>query len=212
MTVVPATFEEIQNFLNEQERIITKSIKNDSTLQKLIKKNKIDINNETLDIIIKKINKQMKRKYRMVWFTRQLRFQITQQIIQLERGNEDDKIKRIENVNNILKIFQDENNDIKVIGDNVLNLVKELPDSNLLETNNVDIIEYYDDIRENLINDIKRRNKIRKSVEKLKEINFRIENICECMKNEKSNEEMNQQERLIEIENMKKLLDQKLGM
>lgn len=143
MTVVPATFEEIQNFLNEQERIITKSIKNDSTLQKLIKKNKIDINNETLDIIIKKINKQMKRKYRMVWFTRQLRFQITQQIIQLERGNEDDKIKRIENVNNILKIFQDENNDIKVIGDNVLNLVKELPDSNLLETNNVDIIEYY---------------------------------------------------------------------
>lgn len=105
MVVVSATYEDVQEFIVEQERIITKAIKNDLALQNLIRKNGIDVSQEELDKIVKKVNQQMKRKYRMGWFTRQSRFQVSQQIIQVERESNKEKMDKIAKVSNVLKIF-----------------------------------------------------------------------------------------------------------
>lgn len=175
MAILPVTFEEIQGFLIEQERIVTKSIKNDDRLQQNIKKNKIDINEDELEEIIKRINKQLKRKYRIKWFTRQARFQVSQQVISLEKGIKmDDKIKKIDNVNNILKVFDEESD---IIDDRILDMVKELPDSNLVETNNVELIEEYDNIRDKLLKDIRKRKRYERNIDKLKNINEKLEKL-----------------------------------
>lgn len=191
MTVLPVTFEEIQKFLNEQENIITRNIKNDNELRIMIKKNKINIKDEEIENIIRKINKEMKRKYRMIWFTRQLRFQIIQQIIKLENDKKINKIEKIDNINNILKLFQINNNLIKDNEfndkDKILKLIEEIPDSNLLKTNNLELIEKYDNLRDKLIKDIKRRNKLIKNVNKLKEINENVEIIKKEIKNNQNN-------------------------
>lgn len=192
MTVIPVTFEEIQKFLIEQENLITKNIKNDNELRILIKKNKISIKNEEIEIIIKKINKEMKRKYRMIWFTRQLRFQIIQQIIKLENDKKIEKIEKINNINNILKLFQF-NNDNDNNPDKIFKLIEEIPDSNLLKTNNLELIEKYDNLRDKLINDIKRRNKLIKSINKLKGINENVEIIKRGIQNNVNDNKLNQE-------------------
>lgn len=184
MVVVPATFEEVQEFIIEQEQIITKSIKNDSTLQKMIRKSGIEISNEELDKILRKINKQMKRKYRMGWFTRQSRFQVSQQVIQLERENRKDKMEKIGDVSNVLRLFDYEGDvegeDVEedsALDEKILELIGELPDSNLLGTNDVELIEQYDDIREKLLVTIGRRRRLERSISNLRTVNEKLDRI-----------------------------------
>lgn len=189
MVVVPATFEEVQEFIIEQEQIITKSIKNDSTLQKMIRKSGIEISNEELDKILRKINKQMKRKYRMGWFTRQSRFQVSQQVIQLERENRKDKMEKIGDVSNVLRLFDYEGDveggdvegeDVEedsALDEKILELIGELPDSNLLGTNDVELIEQYDDIREKLLATIGRRRRLERSISNLRTVNEKLDRI-----------------------------------
>lgn len=189
MVVVPATFEEVQEFIIEQEQIITKSIKNDSTLQKMIRKSGIEISNEELDKILRKINKQMKRKYRMGWFTRQSRFQVSQQVIQLERENRKDNMEKIGDVSNVLRLFDYEGDveggdvegeDVEedsALDEKILELIGELPDSNLLGTNDVELIEQYDDIREKLLATIGRRRRLERSISNLRTVNEKLDRI-----------------------------------
>lgn len=189
MVVVPATFEEVQEFIIEQEQIVTKSIKNDSTLQKMIRKSGIEISNEELDKILRKINKQMKRKYRMGWFTRQSRFQVSQQVIQLERENRKDKMEKIGDVSNVLRLFDYEGDveggaveggDVEedsALDEKILELIGELPDSNLLGTNDVELIEQYDDIREKLLATIGRRRRLERSISNLRTVNEKLDRI-----------------------------------
>lgn len=189
MVVVPAIFEEVQEFIIEQEQIITKSIKNDSTLQKMIRKSGIEISNEELDKILRKINKQMKRKYRMGWFTRQSRFQVSQQVIQLERENRKDKMEKIGDVSNVLRLFDYEGDveggdvegeDVEedsALDEKILELIGELPDSNLLGTNDVELIEQYDDIREKLLATIGRRRRLERSISNLRTVNEKLDRI-----------------------------------
>lgn len=189
MVVVPATFEEVQEFIIEQEQIITKSIKNDSTLQKMIRKSGIEISNEELDKILRKINKQMKRKYRMGWFTRQSRFQVSQQVIQLERENRKEKMEKIGDVSNVLRLFDYEGDveggaveggDVEedsALDEKILELIGELPDSNLLGTNDVELIEQYDDIREKLLATIGRRRRLERSISNLRTVNEKLDRI-----------------------------------
>lgn len=189
MVVVPATFEEVQEFIIEQEQIVTKSIKNDSTLQKMIRKSGIEISNEELDKILRKINKQMKRKYRMGWFTRQSRFQVSQQVIQLERENRKEKMEKIGDVSNVLRLFDYEGDveggameggDVEedsALDEKILELIGELPDSNLLGTNDVELIEQYDDIREKLLATIGRRRRLERSISNLRTVNEKLDRI-----------------------------------
>lgn len=189
MVVVPATFEEVQEFIIEQEQIVTKSIKNDSMLQKMIRKSGIEISNEELDKILRKINKQMKRKYRMDWFTRQSRFQVSQQVIQLERENRKEKMEKIGDVSNVLRLFDYEGDveggaveggDVEedsALDEKILELIGELPDSNLLGTNDVELIEQYDDIREKLLATIGRRRRLERSISNLRTVNEKLDRI-----------------------------------
>lgn len=200
MVVVPATYKDVQEFIVEQERIITKSIKNDLALQNLIRKNGIDISQEELDKIVKKVNQQMKRKYRMGWFTRQSRFQVSQQIIQLERESNKEKMDKIAKVSNVLKIFnyegdkeigeEDEDEEEgNVLDEEIFELIRELPDSNLLGTNDVELIEQYDDIRDRLSSVIRTRTRLDKSISHIKRINERVSQTVKSKRAEDANNE-----------------------
>lgn len=217
MPTIPATFEEIQGFIHEQERIITKSIKNDGTLRKMIDKNQINISNEELDKILNKVNNEIKRKYRMGWFTQQGRFQITRQVIQIERESNKEKIGKIEDINSILNIFEDRINYINekeeadgedeniVLRDDILRLIGEIPDSNSLKTNDIELIGNYDEIRDKLKANINSIQKINDSIEKLDRLNNRIEE--GVSRNEDIKESIQVQERITkEIEKMRYLI------
>lgn len=200
MVVVSATYEDVQEFIVEQERIITKAIKNDLALQNLIRKNGIDVSQEELDKIVKKVNQQMKRKYRMGWFTRQSRFQVSQQIIQVERESNKEKMDKIARVSNVLKIFnyeadteigmEGEDEEENSFDEEIFELIRELPDSNLLGTNDVELIEQYDDIRDRLSSVIRTRKKLDKSISRIKRINERVGQIVKGKRAEDANNEI----------------------
>lgn len=215
MESVPVTFEELEAYIIRQEKIIVKSIKNDEPLQKLIEKNKIKLTDEELDNILTKLNIQIKKKYRIRLFLRQSRFQVIQQIIQVERDHKKDQINNINNINSIiLSIFDQNVGDIEdmngnngslIFDENILGLLKELPDSNLLETNDIELIEGYDKIRDKLILNVKKIKENVKSIDKLNRITDNIKNIETVSKDDGEDDDL--QEKINkEIERMRYLL------
>lgn len=176
MSIIPATFEDINEFIVEQERILTKPIKNDAILQKELRKHKIEIDEDTLDKVLVKLNKEIRRKYRMSLFLRQSRFQVVQQMMQVEREEQMKRMDTLDSVRNVLGVFRDTIGTATetVIDDAFLELVEELPDSNLLETNDVELIDDYDAVRDQVLEKVENVKRLRREVEDIEEINQRL--------------------------------------
>lgn len=176
MSIIPATFEDINEFIVEQERILTKPIKNDAILQKELRKHKIEIDEDTLDKVLVKLNKEIRRKYRMSLFLRQSRFQVVQQMMQVEREEQMKRMDTLDSVRNVLGVFRDRIGTATetVIDDAFLELVEELPDSNLLETNDVELIDDYDAVRDQVLEKVENVKRLRREVEDIEEINQRL--------------------------------------
>ena len=176
MSIIPATFEDINEFIIEQERILTKPIKNDAILQKELRKHKIEIDEDTLDKVLVKLNKEIRRKYRMSLFLRQSRFQVVQQMLQVEREEHMKRMDTLDSVRNVLGVFKDRIGTATetVIDDAFLELVEELPDSNLLETNDVELIDDYDAVRDQVLEKVENVKRLRREVEDIEEINQRL--------------------------------------
>ena len=176
MSIIPATFEDINEFIVEQERILTKPIKNDAILQKELRKHKIEIDEDTLDKVLVKLNKEIRRKYRMSLFLRQSRFQVVQQMLQVEREEHMKRMDTLDSVRNVLGVFKDRIGTATetVIDDAFLQLVEELPDSNLLETNDVELIDDYDAVRDQVLEKVENVKRLRREVEDIEEINQRL--------------------------------------
>jgi molybdopterin converting factor small subunit len=176
MSIIPATFEDINEFIVEQERILTKPIKNDAILQKELRKHKIEIDEDTLDKVLVKLNKEIRRKYRMSLFLRQSRFQVVQQMMQVEREEQMKRMDTLDSVRNVLGVFRDRIGTATetVIDDAFLELIEELPDSNLLETNDVELIDDYDAVRDQVLEKVENVKKLRREAEDIEEINQRL--------------------------------------
>ncbi|AWU77254.1 hypothetical protein CAS74_001179 [Pichia kudriavzevii] len=211
MTSVPVTFEELQDFIQEQERILTKEIKYDDKFRNALKGTKIKVKEEEMEAILNKVNIIMKRKYKSIFFTRQSRFQTIQQIIQLERENRQDKANSMKDINKLLKIFEQRVDGALVqdpLNGRLFELISELPDSNFLETNSVEIIDEYDSIRERLQSNTEKIVQLQKANE---EIDFLNENVRSLLDHSLANRETEQEDNIdqnidSEIEKMRHLL------
>lgn len=211
MTSVPVTFEELQDFIQEQERILTKEIKYDDKFRNALKGTKIKVKEEEMEAILNKVNIIMKRKYKSIFFTRQSRFQTIQQIIQLERENRQDKANNMKDINKLLKIFEQRVDGALVqdpLNGRLFELISELPDSNFLETNSVEIIDEYDSIRERLQSNTEKIVQLQKANE---EIDFLNENVRSLLDHSLANRETEQEDNIdqnidSEIEKMRHLL------
>lgn len=211
MTSVPVTFEELQDFIQEQERILTKEIKYDDKFKNALKGTKIKVKEEEMEAILNKVNIIMKRKYKSIFFTRQSRFQTIQQIIQLERENRQDKANSMKDINKLLKIFEQRVDGALVqdpLNGRLFELISELPDSNFLETNSVEIIDEYDSIRERLQSNTEKIVQLQKANE---EIDFLNENVRSLLDHSLANRETEQEDNIdqnidSEIEKMRHLL------
>lgn len=211
MTSVPVTFEELQDFIQEQERILTKEIKYDDKFRNALKGTKIKVKEEEMEAILNKVNIIMKRKYKSIFFTRQYRFQTIQQIIQLERENRQDKANSMKDINKLLKIFEQRVDGALVqdpLNGRLFELISELPDSNFLETNSVEIIDEYDSIRERLQSNTEKIVQLQKANE---EIDFLNENVRSLLDHSLANRETEQEDNIdqnidSEIEKMRHLL------
>lgn len=211
MTSVPVTFEELQDFIQEQERILTKEIKYDDKFRNALKGTKIKVKEEEMEAILNKVNIIMKRKYKSIFFTRQSRFQTIQQIIQLERENRQDKANSMKDINKFLKIFEQRVDGALVqdpLNGRLFELISELPDSNFLETNSVEIIDEYDSIRERLQSNTEKIVQLQKANE---EIDFLNENVRSLLDHSLANRETEQEDNIdqnidSEIEKMRHLL------
>lgn len=211
MTSVPVTFEELQDFIQEQERILTKEIKYDDKFRNALKGTKIKVKEEEMEAILNKVNIIMKRKYKSIFFTRQSRFQTIQQIIQLERENRQDKANSMKDINKLLKIFEQRVDGALVqdpLNGRLFELISELPDSNFLETNSVEIIDEYDSIRERLQSNTEKIVQLQKANE---EIDFLNENVRSLLDHSLANRETEQEDNIdqnidSEIKKMRHLL------
>lgn len=177
--MVPVTFEELQDFVLEQERIVTKRIKNDASLGKSIEKAGIELKKGELDSILNRINRQIRSKYKIRVYSRQARFQIIQQIIQLEREKKKEKLDNKNSVNTLLTVLDrrlesiDPNTKSVVLNENILSMVEELSDSNILETNDVELIDHYDQVRNRVVEQVRKINRairMNEEVESLKQL------------------------------------------
>lgn len=164
-----------------------------------------------MEAILNKVNIIMKRKYKSIFFTRQSRFQTIQQIIQLERENRQDKANSMKDINKFLKIFEQRVDGALVqdpLNGRLFELISELPDSNFLETNSVEIIDEYDSIRERLQSNTEKIVQLQKANE---EIDFLNENVRSLLDHSLANRETEQEDNIdqnidSEIEKMRHLL------
>ena len=208
---VPSTFEDINEFIIEQERKLVKSIKYNDEFIKELKDNGIKLSEEDVNRVLNKVNKEIKNKYRNTLFLRQNRFQVIKQIMQYERDIKENKLKNIEDVNKLIYWYlfesgiydyDDDDND-EIITSDKLKMYSELPDSNLIGTSDVELIEEYDNIRDKFLKNISKYEKVNKDSRNLLHIICKLRNMIDNKNdgNEDNNEEIKQ-----EIERMRYLL------
>ena len=208
---VPSTFEDINEFIIEQERKLVKSIKYNDEFIKELKDNGIKLSEEDVNRVLNKVNKEIKNKYRNTLFLRQNRFQVIKQIMQYERDIKENKLKNIEDVNKLIYWYlfesgiydyDDDDND-EIITSDKLKMYSELPDSNLIGTSDVELIEEYDNIRDKFLKNISKYEKVNKDSRDLFHIICKLRNMIDNKNdgNEDNNEEIKQ-----EIERMRYLL------
>ncbi|GMM47498.1 hypothetical protein DAPK24_040960 [Pichia kluyveri] len=211
---VPSTFEDINEFIIEQERKLVKSIKYNDEFIKELKDNGIKLSEEDVNRVLNKVNKEIKNKYRNTLFLRQNRFQVIKQIMQYERDIKENKLKNIEDVNKLIYWYlfesgiydydNDDNDDNdEIITSDKLKMYSELPDSNLIGTSDVELIEEYDNIRDKFLKNISKYEKVSKDSRDLFHIICKLRNMIDNKNdgNEDNNEEIKQ-----EIERMRYLL------
>ena len=208
---VPSTFEDINEFIIEQERKLVKSIKYNDEFIKELKDNGIKLSEEDVNRVLNKVNKEIKNKYRNTLFLRQNRFQVIKQIMQYERDIKENKLKNIEDVNKLIYwylfesgIYDYDNDDNdEIITSDKLKMYSELPDSNLIGTSDVELIEEYDNIRDKFLKNISKYEKVNKDSRNLLHIICKLRNMIDNKNdgNEDNNEEIKQ-----EIERMRYLL------
>ncbi|GMM47478.1 hypothetical protein DAPK24_040760 [Pichia kluyveri] len=208
---VPITFEDINEFIIEQERKLVKSIKYNDEFIKELKDNGIKLSEEDVNRVLNKVNKEIKNKYRNTLFLRQNRFQVIKQIMQYERDIKENKLKNIENVNKLIYWYlfesgiydyDDDDND-EIITSDKLKMYSELPDSNLIGTSDVELIEEYDNIRDKFLKNISKYEKVNKDSRDLLHIICKLRNMID---NKNDGNEDNSEEIKQEIERMRYLL------
>lgn len=208
---VPSTFEDINEFIIEQERKLVKSIKYNDEFIKELKDNGIKLSEEDVNRVLNKVNKEIKNKYRNTLFLRQNRFQVIKQIMQYERDIKENKLKNIENVNKLIYWYlfesgiydyDDDDND-EIITSDKLKMYSELPDSNLIGTSDVELIEEYDNIRDKFLKNISKYEKVNKDSRDLLHIICKLRNMID---NKNDGNEDNSEEIKQEIERMRYLL------
>lgn len=206
MAIVPITFEDIHNYLVEEERIVCKSIKLDDSLKKLIRKNGIKIKDKELRNILDAVNKQIKRKYRIGLFLKQTRFQAIKQVIELEREKKTKQVEKLNDVNSVLDILSDDLNEASDNDEifNLFGIIEELPDSNLINTNDVELIAMFDEVREKLLRNIKKYRKLSKDINELERIEEKLKSKT-SLKEEEQSEDIDNKI-IQEIERMRYLL------
>lgn len=211
---VPSTFEDINEFIIEQERKLVKSIKYNDEFIKELKDNGIKLSEEDVNRVLNKVNKEIKNKYRNTLFLRQNRFQVIKQIMQYERDIKENKLKNIENVNKLIYWYlfesgiydydNDDNDDNdEIITSDKLKMYSELPDSNLIGTSDVELIEEYDNIRDKFLKNISKYEKVNKDSRDLLHIICKLRNMID---NKNDGNEDNSEEIKQEIERMRYLL------
>ena len=86
------------------------------------------------------------------------------------------RMDTLDSVRNVLGVFKDRIGTATetVIDDAFLELVEELPDSNLLETNDVELIDDYDAVRDQVLEKVENVKRLRREVEDIEEINQRL--------------------------------------
>ena len=208
---VPSTFEDINEFIIEQERKLVKSIKYNDEFIKELKDNGIKLSEEDVNRVLNKVNKEIKNKYRNTLFLRQNRFQVIKQIMQYERDIKENKLKNIEDVNKLIYWYlfesgiydyDDDDND-EIITSDKLKMYSELPDSNLIGTSDVELIEEYDNIRDKFLKNISKYEKVNKDSRDLFHIICKLRNMID---NKNDGNEDNSEEIKQEIERMRYLL------
>lgn len=208
---VPSTFEDINEFIIEQERKLVKSIKCNDEFIKELKDNGIKLSEEDVNRVLNKVNKEIKNKYRNTLFLRQNRFQVIKQIMQYERDIKENKLKNIEDVNKLIYWYlfesgiydyDDDDND-EIITSDKLKMYSELPDSNLIGTSDVELIEEYDNIRDKFLKNISKYEKVNKDSRDLLHIICKLRNMID---NKNDGNEDNSEEIKQEIERMRYLL------
>lgn len=208
---VPSTFEDINEFIIEQERKLVKSIKYNDEFIKELKDNGIKLSEEDVNRVLNKVNKEIKNKYRNTLFLRQNRFQVIKQIMQYERDIKENKLKNIEDVNKLIYWYlfesgiydyDDDDND-EIITSDKLKMYSELPDSNLIGTSDVELIEEYDNIRDKFLKNISKYEKVNKDSRDLLHIICKLRNMID---NKNDGNEDNSEEIKQEIERMRYLL------
>lgn len=208
---VPSTFEDINEFIIEQERKLVKSIKYNDEFIKELKDNGIKLSEEDVNRVLNKVNKEIKNKYRNTLFLRQNRFQVIKQIMQYERDIKENKLKNIEDVNKLIYwylfesgIYDYDNHDNdEIITSDKLKMYSELPDSNLIGTSDVELIEKYDNIRDKFLKNISKYEKVSKDSRDLFHIICKLRNMID---NKNDGNEDNSEEIKQEIERMRYLL------
>lgn len=208
---VPSTFEDINEFIIEQERKLVKSIKYNDEFIKELKDNGIKLSEEDVNRVLNKVNKEIKNKYRNTLFLRQNRFQVIKQIMQYERDIKENKLKNIEDVNKFISRdyiesgiydYDDDDND-EIITSDKLKMYSELPDSNLIGTSDVELIEEYDNIRDKFLKNISKYEKVNKDSRDLFHIICKLRNMID---NKNDGNEDNSEEIKQEIVRMRYLL------
>lgn len=178
MITIPVSHGAITKFVKQQEDEICEGLVLDKVELKRLRHSGIKLTRQEWSKLMYLINESLNDKYRTLYFNKQSRTKIVQQITQIERSIGREQIDNLDKVNDILSVFNIEDFNSNYIGGGmnnvllnnpqrnmILEMVYELPNSNGLDTSNLDLIEEYDEVREDLKSNIERLKELRNKID-----------------------------------------------
>lgn len=215
MSEIPVTFKDIYKFLKEEEKETYVELELDKRQLKQLRHSGIKLTRQEWKELLRLTNEAIAENYRTLYFNQQNRTNIAKQIYQIESDNQRSRLKNLDRVSDIFSVMNADDfskNSIGgaidgVLGNNplknkVFELVHELPDSNGLNTNDVDLISSYDEVRDKLVDSIEQLHRVRDKLELVKGLNAKVRNVNGQDFNLNINEELK-----LELQRTLRLLD-----
>lgn len=206
MVNIPVTHRTITRFVKQQEDEVCAPVELDKLQLKRLRHAGIKLTRQEWDKVMTLVNESLNDKYRGMFFNKQSRVQIVRQVTQIEREGEIRRMENLERVNDMLSVFTVDDFTTGTSEQNgshwetMVDLVGELPDSNGLSTSNLDTIEEYDKVRDELEENIRQLKEVRSKIELTSVIRDKVATLNSQELNLQINEEMKSEfQRIIEF-------------
>ncbi|GMM31553.1 hypothetical protein DAMA08_042980 [Martiniozyma asiatica (nom. inval.)] len=188
---IPSTYTAINKFIKEQENIINSPLEVDIKTQKKMRKAGIPLTSTQWDSLTARIQRETSQKYRLQHFNNSNRFKVIDQLLTLQRSKDIHGLEKLQKANDIISVYGETlegldgasllptkkkkgkillNGSARLKKDFFIDMIEEIPGSNMLGTDDVDLVSEWDETKEGLQRRAQKLKILQKKIESVKKL------------------------------------------